>query len=205
MPERMTRTYRKAWALIVILALASPTWAEKADRDKDADFTADHSVFDDLKQIGILTGHVVIIKGTMRLTGEEIQYRQNDRGYKIYTVTAPKDGLASFHERRDPTHPGIESTIDGVGEHIDYDDDSGRVVLTHRAIVKFFDNGEQREVVSGEVIVYDSRNDTYSVDGHLQDGQPGRVHGVIPPRKPAAVPGSTTSLKPADQVDGGAR
>lgn len=191
-------------AAITALGLAGTAQAEKADRDKEADFTADRSVFDDLKQVGVLSGHVIIVKGTMRLTGEEIEYRQNDRGYKDYSVTAPADGLASFHERRDPIHPGVESTIDGVGAHIDYDDESGRVVLTHHAVVRFFDNGEQREVVSGEIIVYDSRNDTYSVDGHAADGKQGRVHGVIPPRKslPAAEPGPT-SLKSSAQVSGG--
>lgn len=173
----------------VLLALAvGPARAERADRDKEADATADHSTYDDLHQVNILTGHVLLTKGTMRLTGERMEHHQDERGYHYYVVTAAPSELATFHERRDPVQPGVESTVDGVGERIEYDDRSDQVVLLRRALVKKFDNGEQREVLSGERIVYDGLKDSYEVEGSGSGGRTGRVHVVIPPRSQAEAP-----------------
>jgi lipopolysaccharide export system protein LptA len=181
--------------LLAFGALAgAPASAEKADRDKEADVVADHSTLDDLHQVDVLTGHVLLTKGTMRLAGEYMEHRQDERGYQYYIVTAAPGELATFHERRDPVLPGVESTVDGVGERIEYDDRSDQVVLLRRAVVKRFDNGEQREVLSGERIVYDGRKASYDVEGKGADGN-GRVHLVIPPRNNpetgVAAPGAT--------------
>jgi lipopolysaccharide export system protein LptA len=183
---------RGALALLAALALA-PAQAERADRDKEANVTADHASLDDLHQVNILTGHVLLTKGTMRLTGERMEHHQDERGYQYYVVIAAPGELATFHERRDPTTPGVESTIDGVGERIEYDDKSDQVVLIRRAVVKKFDNGEQREVITGERIVYDGRKDSYEVEGHGNDGSAGRTTVTIPARSTApqaAAPGA---------------
>jgi lipopolysaccharide export system protein LptA len=186
----------RRWTAVLLAAACvlavSGAHAERADREKETDVTADHSTFDDLHQVNILTGHVILTKGTMRLTGERMEHHQDERGYQYYVVIAAPGELATFHERRDPTQPGIESTVDGIGERIEYDDKSDQVVLIRRALVKKFDNGEQREVLSGARIVYDGRKDSYEVEGRGSDGTGGRVYVVIPPRvnpdAPAAAP-----------------
>jgi len=177
-----------AAALLLLLA-AGTARAERADRDKDAAFSADHATLDDLHQVEVLTGHVLLTKGTMRLTGERMEHRQDEHGYQYYVVEAAPGELATFHERRDPVLPGVESTLDGVGERIEYDDKSDQVVLLRRAVVKRYDNGEQRDVISGERIVYDGRKASYEVEGRSGDGGP-RVSGTFPPRNGAAPPGA---------------
>ncbi len=192
------RRHGAAALLLAALLLAGAARAERADRDKDAAFSADHATLDDLHQVEVLTGHVVLTKGTMRLTGERMEHRQDDRGYQFYVVDAAPGDLATFHERRDPVLPGVESTLDGVGERIEYDDKSDQVVLLRRAVVKRFDNGEQRDVISGERIVYDGRKASYEVDGRAADGGAGRVSGTFPPRnnpEPAGA-GAPTALQP---------
>lgn len=204
---------RAVLAALLAVALAhGPARAERADREKEANVTADHSTLDDLHQVDVLTGHVLMIKGTMRLTGDRMEHHQDERGYQFYVVTAAPGELATFHERRDPVQPGVESTVDGVGERIDYDDFTEQVILTRRALVKRFDNGEQREVLSGERIVYDSRKDSYEVDGRKPDGTGTQVHITIPPRNSpvppapqspgAAAPGSAP-LRPAPALPAG--
>lgn len=184
----VARPYVHVLALVLTLS-TGPAWAERADRDKEADVTADHSTLDDLHQINILTGHVLLTKGTMRLTGERMEHHQDERGYQYYVVDAAPGDLATFHERRDPVQVGVESTVDGVGERIEYDDKTDQVILLRRAVVKKFDNGEQREVLSGERIIYDGRKDSYEVEGRKSDGGSGRVHVVIPARSSSeAVP-----------------
>jgi len=176
--------------LLGVLALAAPALAERADRDKEANVTADHSTLDDLHQVQVLTGHVVMIKGTMRLGGERMEHRQDDEGYQYYVVTAAPNELASFHERRDEVRAGIESTLDGYAERIEYDDRNERVTLFQRALVKRFENGEQRDELSGTRIVYDARKATYDVDGRNPDGSGNRVHMIIAPRTAPAAPGA---------------
>ena len=80
------RRRRRAAALAVMLAawLPAAVLAERADRDKEANVTADHSTLDDLHQVQVLTGHVVLIKGTMRMTGERMEHRQDEQGYQYY-------------------------------------------------------------------------------------------------------------------------
>jgi lipopolysaccharide export system protein LptA len=192
-----------ASALALLLGVA-PVRAERADRDKEANVTADHSTLDDLHQVEVLTGHVVLIKGTMRLGGDRMEHRQDERGYQYYVVTAAEGELATFHERRDPVREGVESTLDGVAEKIEYDDRDDRVVLTKRALVKRFDNGELKDELSGARIVYDGRKSNYEVVGKSEGGQ-GRVHIRIAPRNSTAAPaapaeapnaGQATSLQP---------
>ncbi len=195
-------------AALVALAAALPLAAqgERADRDKEANVTADHSTLDDLHQVQVLTGHVVLIKGTMRLGGERMEHRQDEQGYQFYVVTAAPGELASFHERRDPVREGVESTLDGFAERIDYDDRTDKVILTGRALVKRFDNGEQRDELSGARIVYDARKSNYDVDGRNPDGTGSRVHMIIAPRAgaaPATPPAPATPTIPEHAAPAG--
>ena len=199
-PRRAAVAVLAIGTLVLGMAVA-PAWAERADREKEVDVTADHSTLDDLHQVYVLTGHVLLTKGTMRLTGERMEHHQDERGYQYYVVIAAPSELATFHERRDPVQPGIESTVDGVGERIEYDDKTDQVILLRRAVVKKFDNGEQREVLSGERIVYDGRKDSYEVEGRNSDGSGGRVHMVIPPRSNPEASGAA-STGPAGSATG---
>jgi lipopolysaccharide export system protein LptA len=173
---------RLAVVLAAVALGSAPARAERADRDKEANVTADHSTLDDLHQLEVLTGHVVLVKGTMRLTGDRMEHRQDDRGYEYYVVTAAPDELATFHERRDPVREGVESTLDGYAERIEYDDRTERVTLTQRALVKRFENDVLRDELSGTRIVYDGRTSSYDVDGRSVNGGDGRVRIRIAPR-----------------------
>jgi len=190
-----------ALLLAAMVPLALPARAERADRDKDANVTADHSMLDDLHQVEVLTGHVVLIKGTMRLTGERMEHRQDELGYQYYVVIAEPKELATFHERRDPVREGVESTLDGYAERIEYDDKTDRVILYRRALVRRFENSELHDELSGARIVYDARKATYEVDGQNVDSPGGRVHIRIAPRSnPASSEGASPSAAPAPSL-----
>ena len=198
---RLTRGGRRSGLCVLLLAAGSalgiaagPAHAERADRDKEANVTADHSMLDDLHQVEVLTGHVVLIKGTMRLGGERMEHRQDERGYQYYVVTAAPGELATFHERRDPVRPDVESTIDGFAERIEYDDRTDTVILTRRALVKRFENDNLRDELSGARIVYDGRSATYDVDGRGGDGSGDRVRIRVAPRSNAAPLAESTPV-----------
>ena len=195
----------RAWAAACACALAwgaltmAPAHAERADRNKEAYVTADHSTLDDLTQVEVLTGHVVLVKGTMRLTGDRMVHRQDPEGYQHYVATADPGNLARYHERRDPVRPGVISTIDGAAERIDYDDKSDKVIMTGKAIVKRFDNGVLQDELQGARIVYNERDATYDVTSGNSGTDDGRVHIRIAPRS-TTVAGTSQAvgLHPAE-------
>jgi lipopolysaccharide export system protein LptA len=182
-----------AWVLAACLAPFSAQ-AEKADRQQPTLIVADHQTVDDLKQVSIFTGHVVLTKGTIRVTGERMEYREDAEGYQYAIVTVPTDALATFHQRRDPTRPGAEETIDGVAERIEYDNRADTIKLFTRAVVRRFENGVMRDEFTGDQIVYDARNSHYELTSS-ESGN--RVHARIAPRIPESAP-KDEAPKPAE-------
>jgi lipopolysaccharide export system protein LptA len=183
------------WALAVCLAPPSAQ-AERADKQQPTLIVADHQTVDDLKQVSIFTGHVVLTKGTIRVTGERMEYREDPEGYQYAIVTVPVDTLATFHQRRDPTRPGVEETIDGVAERIEYDNRADTVKLFTRAVVRRFENGVLRDEFTGDQIVYDARNSHYDLTS--SESKPGsRVTARIAPRI-AESPSKEEPRKPAE-------
>lgn len=181
-----------------VLSATTPAHAERADRNKEAYVTADQSTLDDLTQVEVLTGHVLLIKGTMRLAGDRMVHRQDPEGYQHYIATGDPGNLATYHERRDPVQPGVISTVDGAAEQIEYDDKSDQVIMTGKAVVKRFDNGVLQDEMQGARIVYNERDATYDVTSGKTGAGDGRVHIRIAPRG-AAVPGTSApvGLQPA--------
>jgi lipopolysaccharide export system protein LptA len=177
--------------LAACLATPGPTLAERADRNQPTLIVADHQTVDDLKQMSVFTGHVVLTKGTIRVTGEKMEYREDAQGYQYAVVTAGADSLATFHQRRDPTRPGVEETIDGVAERIEYDNRADTVKLFTRAVVRRLENGVMRDEFSGDQITYDARISHYDLIGSGTDPG-GRVRARIAPRINDSTPAAAS-------------
>jgi lipopolysaccharide export system protein LptA len=182
----MKKTPARAILMLVMAAsglCGGVARGEKADRAQPTVIVADHQTVDDLKQISVFTGHVVLTKGTIKITGDRMEYREDPEGYQYAVVTSAPEELATFHERRDPSRPGVEETIDGAAERIEYDNHADTVRLFTRALVRRFENGVSRDEFSGERIFYDARNSHYDLSG--PGANPGgRVVARIAPRLP---------------------
>jgi len=193
-------------ALTVFAALAAGTaGAEQADRDKPLNYEASTGECDDLQQVCVLVGDVVLVKGTMRATGERVQIRKDPEGYQYGVIQAGPGKLATFRQRRDPTTPGVEEYIDATAERIEYDEKADTVKLLTRARVRMLENDVQRDELRGDAITYDQRNSKYFVTGGKPSGDAnnpdGRVRGTIAPRSPTTKgTGSAAPLKPAAQI-----
>jgi lipopolysaccharide export system protein LptA len=201
----MIDSNRAAGLLLVLGVCLTPALsrAERADRGQATLIVADHQTVDDLKQVSVFTGHVVLTKGTIRVTGERMEYREDSEGYQYAVVTAAHDSLATFHERRDPNRPGVEETIDGVAERIEYDNRADTVKLFTRAIVRRFINGVAHDEFSGDRIFYDARNSHYDLTGPGANSN-GRVTARIAPRN-TETPAKEDSPKPPDPDHGASR
>lgn len=189
---------------IACAAIAAPVHAERTDRDKPLNYEANSGECDDLKQVCVLVGDVLLVKGTIRATGQRVEIRKDPEGYLFGVLEAAPGKLATFRQRRDVSKPGIEEYVDGHAERIEYDEKAETVKLLGRARIRLLENDVQRDELRGDAVTYDQRNSKYFVTG----GTPkdpgtgdGRVRGTIGPRAPAATPpGSAAPLAPSREL-----
>lgn len=197
---------RRLIPLFIALSLAATgtARAERADRDKPLNYEAASGECDDLQQVCVLVGDVVLVKGTMRATGDRVQIRKDPEGYQYGVIQGSPGKLATFRQRRDASSSGAEEYIEGFAERVEYDEKADTVKLITRARIRLLENDVQRDELRGDSITYDQRNSKYFVSGGKSSGEAGspdgRVRGTIAPRSNAPKSGSTAPLKPATQI-----
>ena len=179
---------------LILAALASvvlPVGAEKADRNKPMNIESDTLRYDDLKQVSIFTGRVVLTKGTIVIRGAQIEVRQDPDGYQYGLVTGAPDKLAFFRQKRD----GVEEFIEGEGETIYYDGKADTVTFTQKAQLRRYRGTALGDEVTGAVIVYENLTDKFSVDGNVKQTPSGtstttsggRVRAMLTPKPDTAA------------------
>lgn len=173
-----------------------PAAAQRADRDKPTQIDARRGQYNDLKQTGWYDGGVVMVKGSLRIEGERMEFRKDPEGYEFAVIVGTRDQPATFRQRRDSTRPGIEEFVEGRAERIEYDGKAETMKLINRASWRRLENDQPRDEITGNRIVYDSRNATYAAtgDGTSSDG---RVRTIIAPRRDPPAPAPATPLRPA--------
>ena len=174
--------------LAVWIALASfclPLQAERADRDKPTNIEADKLQYDDVKQLTVFTGNVVLTKGTIVIRGDRLVLQQFPEGAQHAVATGKR---ASFRQKRE----GMEQIINGFANQIEYDSRSETVKLTGDALVKRLECEMAIDEITGGVIVYNAQSEQLTVDGKAPGDSSGRVRIIIQPRADgkAAEPGT---------------
>ena len=198
-------------AVALALALAATlAAAEKADRNKPLNIEADAGRYDDLKQVGTFSGNVVVTKGTLTMRAANIEVRQSPDGYQHGVATALPGQLATFSQKRD----GVDETIQGEAERIEYDGKADTVRFVRRAEMRRLAGATLQDQVLGSVIVYNNTTEVYTVDGAPRsDGAPsaapgGRVRATLAPRTPSSGPAPASApvvpLRPATRLPAGA-
>jgi len=191
------------WALVSPLAAAlwaGPAAAEKADRNKPLNVEADNGRYDDLKQVGTFTGNVVVTKGTLTMRAAQIEVRQSPEGYQYGLATALPGQLASFSQKRD----GVDETIRGEAERIEYDGKADTVRFINRAVIRRYRGATLADETAGNLITYDNTREVFSVSGGESAATPanptGRVRATLTPREPVpdapALPASVPAPAP---------
>ncbi len=169
---------KRAELLLALLLLVVPlAWAEKADRDKPVNVEANSLRVDDAKKVAVYEGQVVLTQGTLLITADRIDVRQDDQGFSSGEAYGKP---AYFRQKMD----GKDEFAEGWAERIDYDGRGDRLKLTGQARLK---RGE--EELRGSLITYDGTTGFYQAQGSVS-GVPGRVRAVIRPKNnnPAAKP-----------------
>lgn len=187
------------WPIVLAcVVLSGPSIAEKADRDKPMRIEADSLRYDDLKQISVFTGRVVVIKGTMIIRGAHLEVRQDPAGNQYGIMKAEPGKRAFFRQKRD-TRPGApDEFMEGEAEVIDYDGKADVVKFLQRAELRRYLGSTLNDEISGVVIHYDNTTSVMTVDGGATraaaDASPPRVRAVLTPR--AGEPRGAASAPP---------
>lgn len=203
-----------SWLLVSILTLAAPwAMAEKADRNKPMNVEADALRYDDLKQLSVFTGNVVLTKGTILIRGAKVEVRQDPEGYQFGLVTAEPGKRAFFRQKRE----GMDEFIEGEGELIDYDSRADSVKFITRAQLRRYQGTTLNDEFNAGVIVYNNTTNVFTLDGAPgagsanSAGQPGapagRVRAMLTPKPQAgaSAPTSSTPLRATPELGGASR
>lgn len=202
LPHRRTHALTLAAALAGMLA-AGPARAEKADRNKPMNVEADAGRYDDVKQIGTFSGNVVVTKGSIQIRAGQIEVRQTPDGYQAGVATAAPGKLASFRQKRE----GVDETIEGQADRIEYDSRSDTVRFAGHAVVRRWRDGKVADETAGSLITYDNTAEVFSVSGGASaassDNPSGRVRAVLTPRGDSTASAPAAASAPALQPSRG--
>lgn len=158
--------------------------AERADRNQPLTIEADRSSTVDLaRKVVVFNGNVVITQGTMRIEADRVEVSETPQGFRTATATGTVGKPATFRQKRD----GVDETIEGRAERIDYDSAADTVRLTGNALMRRLRGSTPADEVTGQLITYDNVAQLFSVDGGSAAGG-GRIRAVLtpPPRTDAA-------------------
>ena len=162
--------------LALVFAAALPAaHAERADRNKPLTIEADQpGTLDLVKQVVVFNGNVVVAQGTMAIRAERVEVRERADGHRSATALGGSNGKpASFKQKRD----GVDESIEGVAERIEYDSRGDVVRFAGNAQVRRLRGGLPADEITGAVITYDSGNETFSVQG-APNAAPGAASGA---------------------------
>lgn len=179
-------------------ALTPIAWCEQADSEQPINIKADRMEYDDTRQISTFIGNVRVTRGTLLMKGARMVVRQDPAGYQYGTLHAPKDGLASFRQKRDG---GEDLWTEGYAERMEYDSKTEVTKLFHRARLLRLDGDKILDDVNGTFISYESKTDIYTVSNAIEgEASPGsgRIKIILPPQQDKKAKSVKSSAKPSD-------
>ncbi|KQV44724.1 MULTISPECIES: lipopolysaccharide transport periplasmic protein LptA [unclassified Duganella] len=185
----------------LLLGVAAPALAEKADSYKPTNISYGSMDIDDVKQVTILLGGVKLTRGTLTMTAERAYVKQTPEGYQQVTLFG--DGKkATFRQKRDGAG---DQWVEGDADRIEYEEQVELVKMFNKATIRRLEGGKQNDEVQGEFISYDSRKEFFSVRNTASgESKPGGGRGtmVIQPTRtepPATPPAAQPTTPPAEK------
>lgn len=151
----------KALTVVMMFVLAvGQAHALSSDRNQPATIEADEVEFDFRSGERTYTGNVVVVQGTLRITGDKMVVQYNQDGDQIEQATTWGDP-ATFKQRPD----GKENDVYGEGQTIIMDQIKNTLTLIEDAEMTQGGN-----TANGREIVYDMSSDKMTVKGFRQAG-----------------------------------
>jgi lipopolysaccharide export system protein LptA len=191
-PLRASPLRASLLAFVVTALVPGYAPAEKADREKPINFSADQPAEVDFeKRIGTLRGNVVITQGTMTIRADRIDFKQNADNSLSATATG---NPVSFRQKKDDS----DEYYEGYAQRAVYDGQKQTLELFDRALLK-----QGSDEIRSNYVSYNSATGLFKAEGRPDapgtEGPGNRVRGVFQPR-------SDTPLGPkAEGKDGASK
>ena len=168
------------------LIFALSAHAEKADQDKPVILEAEKVSVNDVKQAYDLNGQILLIKGSIIVTGEDGHIAVDPQGYEFVDVIGTPEAVASFRQRRE----GIaDEFMQGRGAQVTYDAKTEFLTLTGDASLKRLLNMQMLDQLKGWKIEYDDVKQYYQVTPP-KDAKPEDLplaRAILSPRRKATL------------------
>jgi lipopolysaccharide export system protein LptA len=144
-------------SLLVLSPIAN---AEKADQDKPIILEAEKVSVNDVQQVYDLKGQVLLIKGSIIVTGEDGHIQVDPEGYELVDVKGSAVTTASFRQRREGP---ADEFIQGRGTQVTYNAKTEILTITGDASLKRSLNMQMLDQLQGWKIEYDDIKERYRV------------------------------------------
>ncbi|WP_353202332.1 LptA/OstA family protein [Polynucleobacter sp.] len=169
---------------LVVVNVFQLAYAEKADQDKPIILEADKVFGNDTTQVYDLNGDILLVKGSIIVTGEDGQIRIDPQGYEFIDVKGTPEAVATFRQRREGR---ADEFMQGRSAHATYDAKTELLTLTGDATLRRLLNMQMLDKLTGWKIEYDDVKQYYR---------------VIPPKdiKPDDLPVARAILTPRRKV-----
>jgi lipopolysaccharide export system protein LptA len=190
----VTRVRAATLAAFVALLLSPAAHAEKADRDKPINYSADSGDVNIQSKVGTLLGKVVITQGTLTIHADKVVFRQNpDNSLSATAFGNP----VTFRQKRD----GVDEYYEGFAQRGEYDGSKDLLQLFDHALLKR--GGDE---IRSNYISYNTATELFKAEGRASstpgsdsDGPGTRVRGVFQAKDASAAKGEAgkaTTPKP---------
>ncbi|MFP5393010.1 MAG: lipopolysaccharide transport periplasmic protein LptA [Gammaproteobacteria bacterium] len=194
---------KKIFAFAVLALAAMHASAERADSTKQTVVNYDALDIDDVSQTSIVTGNVVVTKGTLILKSDKAVIKETPEGYMHVTLTSAGGKSATFRQKRDG---GPDLWVEGEAQRIEYDERADVLKLFVHAKIRQLEGTKPTDQFESEYIAYDSRKELLNArndaSGQTKPGQ-GRGTMIIAPRKPKADAAAAPASAPAPAAPAG--
>ena len=148
------------FALLGLSLLSGLALAEKADQDKPLILNANSVSINDVEQKYNLQGDILLIKGSIVVTGDKGDILIDPEGYQFIEVKGNAKSLATFRQRREG--PANEF-MQGLGRDVSYNGKQEVLILLGDANMKRLLNMQMRDHLRGGKIEYSDDTQEYRV------------------------------------------
>ncbi|MDY3331848.1 MAG: lipopolysaccharide transport periplasmic protein LptA [Pelistega sp.] len=166
-----------ALGLCSLPLLASAQTTKKADEPETL-ILSDSLSYDDTNKTSNFKGNVILTRGLMRLTADEVNLKEDAKGFQHATATVKGAKKVTIYEER----PENYETIHAEGLTATYNGETEVVRLVGQSIVTRSVCGKVVDVLRGDIVTYNSKNSTYSATGGPNAPDRGRVRSLVQAR-----------------------
>lgn len=168
------------------LAISNISYAEKADQDKPLILEAEKVSVNDVQQTYELNGQILLIKGSIVVTGDQGNIKVDPEGYEYVEMQGTPKEVTSFREKREGP---ADEFMQGRATDVTYNAKTELLTLTGNADLKRLDNMVMLDQLHGWKIEYDDIRQYYRVSPP-PDAKPDDLplaRAILSPRRKATL------------------